>query len=638
MSIICMKHCSSLLRRSVDSLNLLHGLSHRDESARHEAVTTIHRIFDSWYFGFGSPAVAGFLETVANDTGGATLDTSMHGLITEQIPDLLRISHTGPSSDIRSAAREILRDLMKKGFGIPNTITLSPSFILSINEMEHMKCLTDEPSEGDLHYTTYILFREYWFQWGRLSNYINVMGYHPEYLECFMKLKDHLFRGDLPLPYPDRYYLAVIAAAEQRCLYLVLLFVRQFISSGGPLSWLQGIHYGPPKWRQLCSLNRNLADRPWKITADDIYNLTHGGDSNPSKEALSLSELMHAVAILSQVHALACFIFGCGIRPEIDNYDGLVNLNEDNITTDNGGSPTSFHNSEDGDKCSCSIEPWDDHVSENGNSNHKNSHADEFCDESENLSASKLLKIIQIEDSSWEEVAEDIVAEQFLTAIRSNVQLDSETLFPSNSMLKHIEKLSLHSLISRFLDSPQSGYKNFDARPFHVAEYSWQEEGSVLADRLCTELGSLLDEKFRNAYDLTYNTLNGITNVDTTLYRRTVWNEVQSFFGICHDDFRYDRVDRLLTTSQRAYLKLCATFPVAVYSVQNLKFENIFPALSSSEMIHIILMVIEARQQACLLLEVIKSFLASNFQTAVYSSELWISQLVLQQKIWIKLY
>ncbi|CAI2736371.1 unnamed protein product [Schistosoma spindalis] len=608
MSVICMHHCSSLLQRTVDSVNLLQGLSNRDESARHEAAVTIQRIFDSWYFGFGSPAVAGFLETVANDTGGATLDTSMHGLITEQIPDLLRILHTAPSPDIRSAARDILRDLkIQKGFKIPNTVTSSPSFIQSLN-MDHMKCMVDEPNEGDPFYTTYILFREYWFQWGRLNNYINVMGYHPEYLECYMKLKDHLFRGDLPLPYPDRYYIAIIAAAQQRCIYLVLFFVRQFISSGGPLSWLQGVQYGPPKWRQLCGLNRDLSDRPWKITADDIYNLTHGGDSNPLKEALSLSELMHVVAILSHVHALACFIFGCGIRPEIDNYDGLINLNVDNCNeayiynnqTSNGSSQNNLHSSENGSTCSCLVEPWDDHISENGNVNHQDSHNDEPSDVDGKLRASKLLKIIQTEDLSWEDVAEDIVAEQFLTAIISNSQLDSEAVFPSNNMMKHIEKLSYHPLISRFLDSPQSGYKNFDARPFHATEYSWQEEGLPLADRLCTELGSLLDEKFRNAYDLTYNTLNGIQNVDTSLYRRTVWNEVQSFFGICHDDFRYDRVNRLLTTSQRAYLKLCSTFPVAVYTIQNLKFENIFPALSSSEMIHVILMIIEARQQACL--------------------------------------
>ncbi|KAA0183522.1 hypothetical protein FBUS_11874, partial [Fasciolopsis buskii] len=131
-------------------------------------------------------------------------------------------------------------------------------------------------------------------------------------------------------------------------------------------------------------------------------------------------------------------------------------------------------------------------------------------------------------------------------------------------------------------------------------EYSWQEEGYALADRLCSDLGSLLDEKFRNAHDLTYNTLNFIVNVDTSLYRRTVWNHVQSLFGICHDDFRYDRVDRLLTNSQRAYLKLCATDPVSI-NPQDHPFEKMLPALSSSEVVHVILMVVEARQQACLL-------------------------------------
>lgn len=78
---------------------------------RHEELSTVQRTFDSWYYGFGSPAVAGFLETVASDTGGATCDTSMHGLIREQIPDLLRISFTGPCNDIRESAKSIILDL-----------------------------------------------------------------------------------------------------------------------------------------------------------------------------------------------------------------------------------------------------------------------------------------------------------------------------------------------------------------------------------------------------------------------------------------------------------------------------------------------------------------------------------------------
>lgn len=95
----------------MQSLNLLYDLWNRDESTRHDAILNVQRILDSWYFGFGSPAVSCFLETVVKATGGSTMDTSMHGLIIEQIPDLLRIYLTTPLHDIRSVVLEILNDL-----------------------------------------------------------------------------------------------------------------------------------------------------------------------------------------------------------------------------------------------------------------------------------------------------------------------------------------------------------------------------------------------------------------------------------------------------------------------------------------------------------------------------------------------
>ncbi|KAF6777218.1 hypothetical protein AHF37_03869 [Paragonimus kellicotti] len=272
MSAVCAKHCTDLFNRTIDSLNLLQGFWQRDEAIRQEDFQTLQRTFDSWYFGFGSPAVAGFLETVADDTGGTTLDTSMHGLIREQMADLLRISYTGPSGDIRTAAKDILLDLKtKKGFRIPQVQFTSPSYMINLNEMPHLDCIKDEPTDDESLYTTYTLFREYWFQWGRLENYICVMGFHPEYLECYMKMQALLFHADLPLPYPDRHYLAVLAAAEQRCVYLVLLFARQFLSSGGSPVWLQGIQHCPVKWRQLTGLNRDLAFQPWKVTAVSLH-------------------------------------------------------------------------------------------------------------------------------------------------------------------------------------------------------------------------------------------------------------------------------------------------------------------------------------------------------------------------------
>lgn len=34
---------------------------------------------------------------------------------------------------------------------------------------------------------------------------------------------------------------------------------------------------------------------------------------------MSLSELMHAVAIMLHVHALACFVYGAAVRPELEH-------------------------------------------------------------------------------------------------------------------------------------------------------------------------------------------------------------------------------------------------------------------------------------------------------------------------------
>ncbi|KAF6768701.1 hypothetical protein AHF37_09562, partial [Paragonimus kellicotti] len=383
---------------------------------------------------------------------------------------------------------------------------------------------------------------------------------------------------------------------------------------------------------------------------DQIYNLTHGGDAlRASGETLSLSELMHAVAILTHVHALACFIFGCGIRPEIDHdshehdqFCGGSSTLSDNIRTNGnalprvGDQPRHCHN--DSMTCSSPAASQDQQrrlsqltdrassqsdcgqsmeLTRNGNCAGLLSDSDSptvgnrLCNPSvilshsapliDQLHATQLLQLIQKERCDCEEVNEDIVAEQFMAVTRLNMKLDSAH---SDSTLSRaaelMGRLNQHSVISRFLDTPDSCYENFEGQPFHGVEYCWLEEGCALADRLCADLGTLLDEKFRNAYDLTYNTLNNIRGVDTSPYRRSVWNHVQSLFGICHDDFRYDCLDRLLSTTQRAFLKLCATQPTAINQYDHC-FENIFPVLSPSEVVHVILMAVEARQQACLL-------------------------------------
>lgn len=79
--------------------------------------------------------------------------------------------------------------------------------------------------------------------------------------------------------------------------------------------------------------------------------------------------------------------------------------------------------------------------------------------------------------------------------------------------------------------------------------------------RLYNDVGFYLDEKFRAAYNLTYYTIAGRTNVDTSKFRRAIWNYIQCIYGIRHDDYDYGEVNQLLDRSLKMFIKTACCFP-----------------------------------------------------------------------------
>lgn len=45
-----------------------------------------------------------------------------------------------------------------------------------------------------------------------LDHVTQVIGYHPSYLEHFLKIQNFILRGDGPLPYAYRHYLAIMVS------------------------------------------------------------------------------------------------------------------------------------------------------------------------------------------------------------------------------------------------------------------------------------------------------------------------------------------------------------------------------------------------------------------------------------------
>lgn len=67
---------------------------------------------------------------------------------------------------------------------------------------------------------------------------------------------------------------------------------------------------------------------------------------------------------------------------------------------------------------------------------------------------------------------------------------------------------------------------------FDTQDYSWEDHGFSLVNRLYPDVGQMLDEKFQLAYNLTYNTMATHKDVDTSMLRRAIWNYIHCMFGI----------------------------------------------------------------------------------------------------------
>ena len=52
-----------------------------------------------------------------------------------------------------------------------------------------------------------------------------------------------------------------------------------------------------------------------------------------------------------------------------------------------------------------------------------------------------------------------------------------------------------------------------------------------------------------------------INDVDTTAFRRAIWNYIHCLYGIMHDDYNYDHNNLLLEKNLKAYIKTVTCYP-----------------------------------------------------------------------------
>ncbi|CAH1798599.1 unnamed protein product [Owenia fusiformis] len=540
--------------RDEESLRFLFGACHKNVVLRTQAFETISKTLDGWFDGYGSPKDGNAL--FENHQNGEVLDSvdSMRPLITEQLPDILRLAETCPFPDVRGKCESLLRELQDRGLKIPRRCAHGPSDFIPQHDVI--------PVDTDVEETR-TLYEEAFLQNNRLENCLHVMGLHPQYLDCFLKTQNYILKEDGPLPYDYRHYIAMMAAGRHQSSYLINLQKTEFLLQGGDENWLKGIEFIPQKLRDLYELNKLLAHRPWLINRQHIEKLLKTG-----KDSWSLSELTHAIVLLVHFHALSSFVYGCGINPEINHESGHTYR------------PPSVTSS-------------DSTLNENNGGFNSASSSPNTASEMEGGIEALMERMKKLSEDS-EDTTEEELIKRFQKVESQSAELKSPNDAPT-----------LRSDIMQYVEDPDFTYQDFAKRgslqeipTFRAQDYSWEEQGFSLANRLYADIGTLLDNKFATTYELTYNTMGDNENVDTSAFRRSIWHYIHCMFGIRHDDYDYAEINQLLERSLKAYIKTVTCYPERVTKKD---YQNFMKEFKDSEKVHVNLMLLEARMQAELL-------------------------------------
>ncbi|XP_077851406.1 sestrin-2 isoform X2 [Macaca mulatta] len=280
----------------------------------------------------------------------------------------------------------------------------------------------------------------------------------------------------------------------------------------------------------------------------------------------SLAELIQALVLLTHCHSLSSFVFGCGILPEGD---------ADGSPAPQAPTPPSEQSSP----------PSRDPLNNSGGFESARE-VEALMERMRQLQES----LLRDEGTSQEEMESRFELEK------------SESLLvtPSADILEP----SPHPDMLCFVEDPTFGYEDFTRRgaqappTFRAQDYTWEDHGYSLIQRLYPEGGQLLDEKFQAAYSLTYNTIAMHSGVDTSVLRRAIWNYIHCVFGIRYDDYDYGEVNQLLERNLKVYIKTVACYPEkTTRRMYNLFWRH----FRHSEKVHVNLLLLEARMQAALL-------------------------------------
>ena len=396
------------------------------------------------------------------------------------------------------------------------------------------------------------------------SGYLDwMLSLHPELQSRFNRTMSSLLYSEGPLPQPWRHCVAMLGASRHLCEYLVLQQAEAFLTSGGDPDWLvQPAVRLPLKLRSLVPISRILAHAPWTLDAATLEKTIAEG-------RWSSAELAHALLILCTFHSLPSLVFACGLNPDFDSVSVGDTVAEADETE---GLPLPR----------CFGEPLSNNIVARLRSgtlprSSPGSGAGEEAFEGFGVLSERAGKPRNLMS---EKEKEDLVA--VMTSAPVHVAPTAK-LF--RDMASPVEPGSQYADI-----------KVREDRVMHTVNFNWEDHGVVMLfqTQATGETVEALSEEYSHALQYTNGRIGDI-ECDTRAVRDALHKYVQRMYGVFHDDYPYDQLNRILPLMHKVFLKKTACFPERVNKADYWRMRK-YEHLSPDDIVHYGHLVFETRR------------------------------------------
>ncbi|GMT01281.1 hypothetical protein PENTCL1PPCAC_23455 [Pristionchus entomophagus] len=385
---------------------------------------------------------------------------------------------------------------------------------------------------------------------------------HPDYHAVAAPCIAHLFYGSGPLKKAERHFVALMTAAHHECQFLLDLHEREFEREGGEFHWLQGLKHmqnnpTEKKFRTLDRFVHLISHQPWRVNGEVLKSVFRDEED----VLWSLNQLVHAATIVAVTNALCAMVHGLGkIEPMSTT---PLELSRRTLRAE-----------------------WN--AKEMKKSHTHNKEVDYLVSRMATLQQSRR------DNEGSETGGEEEMAPPATPT--------DDMMAPFFSLTDGDENDSQDAHVNIFTAQGPLAYRDFAAREdpaktYKIHEFDWDHAFNMLND-VDPLSADLFDKRFVLMQTLTYHTMGDYSNIDTSEYRLAIWNYIHALFGIRHDDYEYQKVNELLSRQMKTFVKTCVCFPERM--TEELR-NHVMPDFTSSERIHALLIIIEARCQANLL-------------------------------------